>query len=90
MAEEKIMSYIEKENVDEYYQELYKTVMGESQYEEISTSLDELISVLNKSNDIINFLKENGDSWEIQNGMIVFSTNELINEYNSLVDKLAA
>ena len=90
MAEEKIMSYIEKENVDEYYQELYKTVMGESQYEEISTSLDELISVLNKSNDIINFLKENGDSWEIQNGMIVFSTNELINKYNSLVDKLAA
>lgn len=90
MAEEKIMSYIEKENVDEYYQELYKTVMGESQYEEISTSLDELISVLNKSNDIINFLKENGDSWEIQNDMIVFSTNELINEYNSLVDKLAA
>ena len=73
MSEEKIMSYIEKENVDEDYQELYKTVMGESQYEEITASLNELIDVLNKSNDIIDF-----------------STNELIDEYNNLVNELAA
>ena len=90
MSEEKIMSYIEKENVDEYYQELYKTVMGESQYEEITASLNELIDVLNKSNDIIDFLKENAGSWIIQDDMIVFSTNELIDEYNNLVNELAA
>ncbi len=90
MSEEKIMSYIEKENVDEDYQELYKTVMGESQYEEITASLNELIDVLNKSNDIIDFLKENAGSWIIQDDMIVFSTNELIDEYNNLVNELAA
>lgn len=90
ISEEKIMSYIEKENVDEDYQELYKTVMGESQYEEITASLNELIDVLNKSNDIIDFLKENAGSWIIQDDMIVFSTNELIDEYNNLVNELAA
>lgn len=90
MSEEKIMSYIEKENVDEDYQELYKTVMGESQYEEITAYLNELIDVLNKSNDIIDFLKENAGSWIIQDDMIVFSTNELIDEYNNLVNELAA
>ena len=72
MSEEKIMSYIEKENVDEDYQELYKTVMGESQYEEITASLNELIDVLNKSNDIIDFLKENAGSWIIQDDPIAF------------------
>ena len=53
MSTEKVMSYIEKENVDEYYVELYKTIMGESSYEEISSSIDQLIDVLNKSNNII-------------------------------------
>ena len=64
--------------------------MGESQYEEITASLNDLIDVLNKSNNIIDFLKENSGSWEIQNDMIVFSTNELIDEYNNLVNELAA
>ena len=90
MAEEKIMSYIQNENLDEYYNELYRKIMGESQYEEITASLNDLIDVLNKSNNIIDFLKENSGSWEIQNDMIVFSTNELIDEYNNLVNELAA
>lgn len=90
MSTEKVMSYIEKENVDEYYVELYKTIMGESSYEEISSSIDELIDVLNKSNDIIDFLIENKGSWEIQDDMIVFSTNEQIEEYNNLIAQLSA
>lgn len=90
MAEEKIMSYIQNENLDEYYNELYRKIMGESQYEEITASLNDLIDVLNKSNNIIDFLKENSGSWKIQNDMIVFSTNELIDEYNNLVNELAA
>lgn len=89
MSTEKVMSYIEKENVDEYYVELYKTIMGESSYEEISSSIDELIDVLNKSNDIIDFLIENKGSWEIQDDMIVFSTNEQIEEYNNLISQLS-
>lgn len=90
MSTEKVMSYIEKENVDEYYVELYKTIMGESSYEEISSSIDELIDVLNKSNNIIDFLIENKGSWEIQDDMIVFSTNEQIEEYNNLIAQLSA
>ena len=90
MSTEKVMSYIEKENVDEYYVELYKTIMGESSYEEISSSIDQLIDVLNKSNNIIDFLIENKGSWEIQDDMIVFSTNEQIEEYNNLIAQLSA
>lgn len=89
MSTEKVMSYIEKENVDEYYVELYKTIMGESSYEEISSSIDQLIDVLNKSNNIIDFLIENKGSWEIQDDMIVFSTNEQIEEYNNLISQLS-
>ena len=63
--------------------------MGESQYEEIETSINELISLLNKSNDIIDFLRENKDSWEIENGTILFETDELVSEYNTLVDSLS-
>lgn len=90
MSTEKVMSYIEKENVDEYYVELYKTIMGESSYEEISSSIDQLIDVLNKSNNIIDFLIESKGSWEIQDDMIVFSTNEQIEEYNNLIAQLSA
>ncbi len=89
MQEEKVMSYINKKNLDDYYVELYKTIMGESQYEEIETSINELISLLNKSNDIIDFLRENKDSWEIENGTILFETDELVSEYNTLVDSLS-
>lgn len=89
MSTEKVMSYIEKENVDEYYVELYKTIMGESSYEEISSSIDQLIDVLNKSNNIIDFLIESKGSWEIQDDMIVFSTNEQIEEYNNLISQLS-
>ena len=37
---------------------------------------------------IINMLKENNDSWQIQGNQIVFDSNKLIDEYNSYVNEL--
>ena len=90
MQEDKVMSYVEGKNLDEYYIELYREIMGESSYEEIESSIDELISLLNKANNIIDFLIENKGSWEIENGTILFNTNDLLNEYNTLVNLLNA
>ena len=93
LTEEKAMSYINDKGLDSYYTDLYKEeVVGDMETAEsdgiVEKSIDEVISILNTSEEILNLLSENKDSWEIDEDTIVFSSESLSDQYNELVDTL--
>ena len=93
LTEEKAMSYINDKGLDSYYTDLYKEeFVGDIETAEsdgiVESSIDEVISILNTSEEILNLLSENKDSWEIDGEIIVFSSESLSDEYNELVDAL--
>lgn len=93
LTEEKAMSYIENKGLDSYYVDLYRdeyvgdmeTVNKDKTVEE---SINQIIELLNVSEEIINFLSENSNSWHIEDNVIVFNTDELSNKYTELINKL--
>ena len=94
-TEEKAMSYIKDKGLDDYYIDLYKdSYVGDIENESsedikvVEESIDDIIEILNVSEEVINFLIENKDSWNIEGNNIVFSNDELSNKYDSLLDKL--
>ena len=93
LTEEKAMSYINDKGLDSYYTDLYKEeFVGDMETSEsdgiVESSIDEVISILNTSEEILNLLSENKDSWKIDGETIVFSSESLSDEYNELVDAL--
>lgn len=94
-TEEKAMSYINGKQLDDYYINLYKQeLVGDieepsSDYTTVQNSIDEIIQILNISEEVINFLSENQDSWQIINEKIVFHNTILSNEYDTLVNQLS-
>lgn len=94
LTNEGAMSYIENKNLDQYYIDLYKeialsedTAIEESNAE-LESSLDEAMKILDVETQVINFLSENKDGWEIQGENIVFNSEELQNQYDELVSQI--
>ena len=85
---ENMMSHLDK-NLDSYYVDLYKELMGEADYESIETSLNEISNILENSEKVINFLVKNKDKWSVQNNTIIFTEDNLISEYNSLLSNMS-
>lgn len=54
----------------------------------VQDSIDEVIGVLNTSEEVLNLLSQNQDSWEIDGENIVFSNESLSNQYESLINSL--
>lgn len=91
-----IIKYIEKENLDDYYVNLYREYMldegletniknSQLQLEATTKSINNLINV---DIEVINFLKESKDNWIIEEEKIVFYKQELLNKYNELISKV--
>ena len=92
-TQEKMDEYISDKGLDEYYIELYNELMGgdkimQSDIEELESSLDSIINMLNNTEIVIDFLIENKDSWQVQGENIMFFSNELVNEYNELTSNI--
>ena len=92
-TEAKAMSYINDKGLDSYYIDLYKNeLMGNmdlaSQDTTVQDSIDELISILNTSEEVLNLLSENQNAWEIEGEKIVFNSESLSNEYDELINSL--
>lgn len=92
-TEEKAMSYIENKGLDSYYidfyrQELIGDINAGNDEKTVIDSIDEVISILEVSKDVINLLSENADSWQIEGESIVFNNQNVSNKYDKLVDKL--
>ena len=92
-TEAKAMSYINDKGLDSYYTDLYKNeLMGDmdlaSQDTTVQDSIDEVISILNTSEEVLNLLSENQNAWEIEGEKIVFNSESLSNEYDELINSL--
>ena len=94
LTNEGAMSYIEDKNLDQYYIDLYKEIALsedtaiEENNAELENSLDEVMRILDAETQIINFLSENKDGWEMQGENIVFSSEELQNQYNEYISQI--
>ena len=90
-TEDKAMSYINDKGLDSYYTDLYRNeLMGdlESQDTTVQDSIDEVISILNTSQEVLNLLSENQEDWKIEGENIVFNSDSLSNEYDELINSL--
>ena len=94
LTNEGAMSYIEDKNLDQYYIDLYKeialsedTAIEESNTE-LENSLDEMMKLLDVETQIINFLSENKDGWEIQGENIIFNNQTLQDQYNEYISQI--
>ena len=92
-TEEKAMSYINNKGLDSYYTDLYKEeLVGDIETagsdDTVESSIDEVISILNTCEDVLNLLSQNQNSWEINGENIVFNNESLSNDYDELINSL--
>ena len=93
LTEQKAMSYINDKGLDSYYTDLYKNefigdMSSASQDTTVQDSIDEVIGILNTSEEVLNLLSENQDSWEIDGENISFNNESLSNQYDELINSL--
>lgn len=95
-SEEAIMNHISSSITDPYYVSLYKNLMldenmtkdfftSKSLLEEIRVKVNTAFDV---SGDVFSFLKQNQKDWKVENGEIQFRTVDLVNQYNSYIEKI--
>ena len=92
-TEEKAMSYINDKGLDSYYTDLYKNeIIGDIEKEvedkTVENSINDIIVMLHTSEDVINFLSTNRNSWSIEDDNIVFTKDSLANKYDELISRL--
>ncbi len=91
---ETVLSYIENKNLDSYYIDFYKSLAFSSEAEitknkqEIEQNINVVIDTLNVYDEVINFLIFNKNNWTIEGEYIVFSNEEIHEQYNELLLKL--
>lgn len=91
---ETVLSYIENKNLDSYYIDFYKSLAFSSEAEiannkqEIEQNINDVIDTLNVYDEVIDFLIKNKNDWKIDGEYIIFSTDELSNQYDELLLKL--
>ena len=55
----------------------------------VEDSIDDIIEILNTSEKVLNLLSENPNSWTIEGENIVFSNDNLSNQYNELINSIS-
>ncbi len=93
LTEEKAMSYINNKNLDNYYTDFYKDeiifdIETERNDKTVENSLNDVVSLLDNSEKIIDFLIENKGKWQVEGDNIVFNSETLSQKYNELIDNL--
>lgn len=95
-TEDKAMSYLNLDeiNLDSYYIDYYRDVFVgdlESQANDktVENSIDEIINILNTYESVLTFLQTNQGNWTVEGETILFSNDELTNQYNQFVSSLA-
>ena len=54
----------------------------------VENAIDDLISILDSSFDVVQFLSENQTAWQIDGDNIVFANADLSNQYDQLLAKV--
>ena len=92
-TEEKAKSYIDGKDLDKYYIDLYMNeyvgdIGNDGSADELDAMIAEITETLDRSEDVIDFLIENKDSWQISGESIAFSNDSLTAEYDRLISLL--
>lgn len=90
-SQEKMMSYIEKDSLDESYLSFYREeIIGniDSTSQTAEDSLDEFIHLLEDSYQVIIFLSNHQDAWEVVDDHVQFSQKDLSDQYNQLLENI--
>ena len=90
-SKEKIMSYINDYDLSWYYVDYYENMtidenIIDENKEEIDSSIEYVLAVLNAYNNYFTFLSDNADYWSIDEEYIYFDNGDLLEEYNHLLD----
>ena len=90
-SKEKIMSYINDYDLSWYYVDYYENMTTDENIidenkEEIHSSIEYVLAVLNAYNNYFTFLSNNADYWSIDEEYIYFDNDDLLEEYNHLLD----
>ena len=90
LTEKKAMSYIEDKGLDSYYVEFYKReLVGDmsdiKQDKSVENSIDEILSLLDSSEKVIQFLASHPNDWNIEGENIVFLNPALKSDYDQLI-----
>lgn len=92
MTKEKAMSYIEGKGLDSYYVDLYEQEyvgdMDSAKDTTVEDSIDEIISLLDTSEKVLNLLLNNQDTWNVEGDNIVFSNDSIRNQYDELINSI--
>ena len=89
-----IMSYIINEELEESYIDLYGSLEFAKEKninknkENIESAVDSFVSQIEGMENVIDFLIENKNEWEINDDMIVFDDTSLSNEYNDMISSI--
>lgn len=92
-SDEYINSKAKELNLNDYYTNLYISLINDnlkvkddtSKIKEVTEAYDKWIE---KIEDVLNFLTENKANWKVSGSNIMFTSNELVTKYNSLLTSL--
>ena len=92
-TDEKAMSYVNDKNLDSYYIDFYKNELAfdleeAGEDKTVENAINDIIAILDASEDVIDFLIENGNNWQIVDNSIVFNSEELSQQYDELINSL--
>ncbi len=89
-AEDRMMSYVEKYDLDSYYLDFYRErmdiVRSWDSDGEFEGQIDILLDWMDSFETVISFLEENKGKWEIVNDYLTFEDDELTEQYEALLD----
>lgn len=96
LEEDNIKSFINNKIDDQYYIDLYVELMLNDDMKDGFEETKKLLvktktkvnNVIDISNEVLEFLISNNDSWVVEDGEIKFQTEELYNYYNTLISKI--
>ena len=92
LSNKKIMSYYNKYKLDSYYEELFNDLINNFSYFGTESSfdkeIDDIKNFVKSIDNVITFLIDNKDYWNIVNYNIEFKNNEKLKEFELLISKV--
>ena len=92
LSNKKIMSYYNKYKLDSYYEELFNDLINNFSYFGTESSfdkeIDDIKNFVKNIDNVITFLIDNKDYWNIVNYNIEFKNNEKLKEFELLISNV--
>ena len=89
--EKKAMSYL-KEDIGDYYVKYYKEIIGDVKHteetKELSKYLEDSSTLIKSTKKAFDFLSEQKEHWVIEDEMVLFDSQELLSQYQSIISEI--